>query len=328
MLKAYITGATGCVGRNLIDILLKDGWQIIVLHRPNSNLSSLTGYNVSFREVDFTNYNSVCEAITDKVDAIFHIGANLSHDPRDSVDQIVDNYIGTRNLISRCSTAKITKRFIHCSTGATGYCESLNIKESLKQYPGYVGSKKAAEIAIQELLESDSEFDAVILRPIIVVGKYDTNNYSQFFSMIRDGKLPFSIPGTLEFCNAGDVAKAHLSAFHNGLRGDIYWLGGEFLSWHEFFVRIAVLLNVKPPRKSPPIFVWKVLSHLIFTWSRITKSPVTITPDLIRLLGDGQPLNIDAVEKSKHVLGYVSKPLDHSLLECFEWMRQNEKGGQ
>lgn len=59
MKTAYVTGGTGCVGRNLIDELLGQGWHVIAAHRKSSNTSRLAGLTVELKEVDFYDPTSV-----------------------------------------------------------------------------------------------------------------------------------------------------------------------------------------------------------------------------------------------------------------------------
>ncbi len=78
-MKAYLTGGTGCVGRNLLDELLKNNWEVIVLHRRSSDLSKLDGCDVEFREVDLHWGHSVVKAISEPADALFHTAGNVSY---------------------------------------------------------------------------------------------------------------------------------------------------------------------------------------------------------------------------------------------------------
>jgi dihydroflavonol-4-reductase len=118
MKTAYLTGATGCIGRNLVNELQKDGWNIIVLHRKSSDLSKLDGCNVSFQEVDITDIDSVRKALSKPADVLFHLAANLSTYWGDADIQWKENVLATRNLTTVAMERGIG-RFIFTSTGAT-----------------------------------------------------------------------------------------------------------------------------------------------------------------------------------------------------------------
>ena len=116
-----MTGATGCVGRNLVNELLSDGWQVTALHRRSSDSldARLDGCDVRFQEVNLHDEASTIVArIREPADAIFHAAANTSHWPAQRQQQFMDNVVATRNL-TKASLAAAVKRFIFTSTGAT-----------------------------------------------------------------------------------------------------------------------------------------------------------------------------------------------------------------
>jgi dihydroflavonol-4-reductase len=115
---AYVTGATGCVGRNLVDALLNEQWEVIGAHRKTSNVSRLKGLDVRLVEVDLHDPASVLASVPDGVDAIFHVAGNTSYWNVEAEEQWKDNVLATRNLV-QAALAKKVKRFIFTSTGAT-----------------------------------------------------------------------------------------------------------------------------------------------------------------------------------------------------------------
>lgn len=76
MVKALITGGTGFIGSHIARLLVADGHQVRILHRPNSKLTALEG--VSFesalgglREADMPALIRACEGC----DWVFHVAA-------------------------------------------------------------------------------------------------------------------------------------------------------------------------------------------------------------------------------------------------------------
>lgn len=320
MKTAFITGATGCVGRNLVDILQEDGWRIICLHRASSDLSRLEGCDVECREVNLHDLNDV-HSVIERADAIFHIAANVSHNPMYHAEQRKDNVIATYNLVM-ASLDKI-RRFVFTSTGAAARGDGLSYDEIDKLRSGYIKTKKQSEIIVDLAVENYG-LDAVTLRPIIIVGKYDYNNYSQIFSMLKTGKLRNSIPGALPFCNAEDIARAHLTAFERGRCGEQYYLGGEHTTWHDFCCRACDLMGIKHPRKPLPLWMYYVTSHCMMLHQKWTGKPALITPELVDLMStESNDLPYSEYEKTRTELGYESRSLDISLRECYDWMIDN-----
>lgn len=330
---AYITGATGCVGRNLVDILLEANWKIIVLHRKSSDLSKLDGCDVEFREVNLHKLKSVEHAMDVKADALFHIAANMNHNPtvreeqKAHEEQWKDNVLATKNLASVCLTNGV-KRFIHTSTGAAYFCDNMSIEEMNKVRCCYMRTKKLAEMEIKNSIENG--LDAVILRIPIVVGEYDYNNYSQIFSLLKTNKLKFSIPGCLIFAHVKEIAEAHLAAFENGKNTETYYLSGEFASWHEFCVIASNLMGIKPPRKPLPIWCYYMIARGMRIASYFTNKKPLMSQELIDLM-TAMPCTEDFVPdfeymKTKKDLGYEwTMPLSQSLHKCYDWLVENNK---
>jgi len=322
---AYVTGATGCVGRNLIDTLLQHNCDVVVLHRKSSDLSKLHGCDVKYIEVDLHNLQSTNIALARGGDAVFHVAANVQHSKRHNDQQWLDNVVGTTNLVESCLRAHIG-RFIFTSTGAAGMCDGMTMNEMIqyRRKSNYAVTKKLSEVAVQNGILRG--LDAVILRIPIVVGKYDYNNYSQIFNLLQKRKLKASIAGHLTFGNATDIANAHLSAYEHGHLGSTYYLGGEFTTWHDLCVRASWLLGVKPPMKPLPLCFYHGLARWLAIVSYFTGKEPLITPELVHLMSTTSTDFVTPAEYSRteNELGYVSSPLSQSLVECYQWLLLNK----
>ena len=157
-----MTGATGCVGRNLVNELLSDGWQVTALHRRSSDLTRLDGCDVRFQEVNLHDEASTMRAIREPADAIFHAAANTSHWPAERQQQFMDNVVATRNL-TKASLAAAVKRFIFTSTGATLPYQGADERLAGKIDNGYIRTKRLSELEIFKSAEEG--LDAVLTSP-------------------------------------------------------------------------------------------------------------------------------------------------------------------
>lgn len=251
---AVVTGATGCIGRNLVDVLLADRWDVIALHRRSSDITRLAGLPLELRTVNLHNRRSVLAAVPKRPDAVFHCAANLSHHKADYQAQWKDNVLATRNMVAASITRK-ARRFILTSTGAvTGPSKG-----------GYATTKRQAEGEVGGI-------EHAILRLPIVIGRYDWNNYSRLFRM----RLPFALPGYVSVLDARDAAAAHLPA--TGLQE----IGGHRTTWLDLFQRIARCSGVKPPTHTLPRW-WLLVAAYAMS---VQRRPI-LTPDLVRLLDCG-----------------------------------------
>ena len=49
---AFVTGGTGFVGINLIELLVDEGWEVTALHRASSNLEYLKRFPIDTVKID------------------------------------------------------------------------------------------------------------------------------------------------------------------------------------------------------------------------------------------------------------------------------------
>lgn len=317
MKTCYLTGATGCVGHNLAEELVKDGWDVIALHRKTSDLSRLKDLRIRFQEVDLYDRESVRSSINPNADAIFHCAGNTSHWPKEEPQQWKDNVLTTRNLV-QAALEKNTRRFIFTSTGATNIYKIFDKKTVEKYEEGYIRTKRLSEIEVEQGIARG--LDAVILKPGIVVGAYDYNSYSQIFKMLNSRGPKIIFPGRTEFCHARSVARGHILAFEKGRKGDIYELGGHITTWLEFSQKICECLKVSPPQKVTPFPVLDVLSYAMLWSSDIFNFRPPLTPPLVglmKLLTEEDPKQ---KEKTRMELGYSSSSLEVMIQDCYQWM--------
>ncbi len=317
MKRCYLTGATGCVGRNLAEELIHDRWDVVVLHRKSSDLSRLDGLKVHFQEVDLFDLDSVTRSIQPNSDALFHCAGNTSHWEKEADQQWKDNVLATRYLVQAALKNK-TKRFIFTSTGATNPYQNTDPVTAQKINEGYIRTKRLAELEVYNGIKQG--LDAVIVKPGIVVGAYDYNSYSQIFKMLKNGPLRIIFPGGAVFCHAKSVARGHIQAFENGTSGESYELGGTYATWLEFAKRVCVFLKVPQPRATTPLAILYPLSYVMVFFSYIFNFKPPLTPGLLGLMKIS--VDADPLEKRKSAveLGYESSSLDVMIEDCCQWM--------
>ncbi len=322
MKRAYVTGGTGCVGRNIVNELLLEDWEVVVLYRTSSDISRLAGLRVKFQEVNLHDLESVRKSISGSVDAIFHAAGNTSHWSAEIEQQWKDNVLATRNLV-KIALEKNVKRFIFTSTNATQDFQGYDAQFSQRIASPYVRTKRLAELEVYAA--SERGLDIVILRPIIVIGAYDYNSYAQIFTNVAKTKLPFAFPGRIVFCHAGDVAKAHVQAFEKGRRCEHYVLGGTYSTWLDVFQRIARMMSVKSKVRTAPYWALLAVSHILNFIAKLTTKKPVITPELVHLLHDAPDVSYYEKQKAKQDLGYTSRSLDVMLHDCYKWLIKEKK---
>ncbi len=117
---AFVTGATGFLGLNLVRQLCEAGWQVVALHRPQSDLKYLQRFPVRRAVAAIEDRDALEQAMPAGVDVVFHSAANVSYWSGHKARQTRTNVDGTRNLVD-VALRRDVKKFVHTSsTGIYG----------------------------------------------------------------------------------------------------------------------------------------------------------------------------------------------------------------
>ncbi len=317
---AFVTGATGFLGLNLVQQLVEDGWQVTALHRASSNLTYLRRFPVTLTVGTVEDPASLDAAIPDRVDAVFHVAGDVSFWRGHNKRQRRVNVDGTSNVCKAALRAE-AKRFVHTSSIAAyglphGPFDETAPLRGKASWIGYLNSKARGEMAVQNAIAWG--LDAVILNPANIIGPYDTANWSQLFTLVAEDKLPGIPPGRAPFCHVRDVARAHISAVERGRTGENYILGGPLATYAEAFAVVGDLLGHPVNAKTLPAFALKLAASL----SELRALPTRTEPDLTREMAALLSADILAQSgKAARELGYASPSLEAMFRDCHDWLR-------
>ncbi len=193
MKTAFITGATGFLGTNIVRQLIDAGVTIHALKRSTSNTAALDGLDVQWHNGDVTNKADLSDACPEGVDVFFHAAADTSMWKRKNTHQNQVNLVGTDNAIN-VALEKGAKRFVHTSSiAAYGVHEDLITEETLQlgelSISNYYRTKHQSERKVKDAV-IHKDLNAVILNPCHLVGAPDFHNWSQMMYMVKHNKLP------------------------------------------------------------------------------------------------------------------------------------------
>lgn len=308
---AYLTGATGGLGRNILIKLISDGWHVTCLHRQSSNFKSINYPNTTHKIVDFNYPPSIYYSLAHKdINAFFHCSGNMSTWKKEQGLQWDANVNNTRNIINTCKSFNVEK-FIFTSTAAT--CDRGNIYEIPYQY---IRTKAIAEDIVEK-----SGLNYIIMKPCVLLGKYD-RNYIKLFDLVNKSKFKIIFPGSIEFCHIEDVAQAHVRAYYDGKIGEKYILGGRYHTWLELFQWIYSLLKEPYPVKPSSIRYLKFVARLSQLKGFLTRSSPLLTTELVDLLTCGKKLRDFEVKKAEKDLGYHCRSLETMVKDMFDYWIQ------
>jgi len=319
MKTAFVTGAGGFLGLNLVKLLLENRWKIKAFDLNVSKLRQFDSSRLQSVKGDITDSASCEEAMPDNVDAVFHLAGDTTHWKPGNTRQTLINVDGTRIMVET-AIKKRARRFIFTSSiGAYGAHSDTITEESpstaLDSIINYWRTKRFAEQKVRQGIERG--LDAVILNPANIIGPHDDSGWSRLFFLIEKGKLAGAPPGSASFCHAGEVARAHMLAFEKGRSGHNYLLGGSDGTWLEFVQQIGRLLGRKVPDKPLPAFILKSIGRISLWISYLTRKEPDITPEKAYLVSTKLICNSD---KARKELGYRVVSLEAMLEDCHQWL--------
>lgn len=319
MPQAFVTGATGFVGINLVDELVARNWQVTCLVRRGSNTSLIGRRPVGLATGSITDIDSLREAMPPAVDVVFHVAGDTNLWSRNNARQTANNVDGTRNM---CAVAleKGAKRFVHTSTISAWGLIDGPITEDTPQQGGasWINYQRSKYLAEQEVKQAIARgLDAVILNPGAIVGAQDSHTWARLFLMVAEDELPGIPPGGVSFTHVREVVKAHIAAAEKGATGENYVLGGTDATMRDFVAEIARRLGKSRVPPVVPLAVLKVMGRLYALKGLLTGREPPVTPEAAAMAAKSNPC---PSLKAQRELGYRPVPLADMVADCADWL--------
>jgi nucleoside-diphosphate-sugar epimerase len=315
---AFVTGATGFLGLNLVDSLTTAGWKVIALVRPTSDLTYLKRFPCELAEGSIEDAASLDRAVPRDAGVIFHVAGDVSFWSQHRERQTRTNVQGTKNIVA--TALKRNAFLIHTSsTSVYGFQSSIFDETAAHLGKGswfhYMHTKALAEEEVRSGIKSGLR--SVFLNPANIIGAYDRQNWARLIILAAKGKLPTIPPGRGSFCHASEVARAHIAAVDRGRVGENYILAGADASFAEVIRTIGDIVGRKvPTRVARPGFLRRA-GRVLGWWSMLSRREPLITPESAVFLCADLTCRGD---KAVRELGYQPPTLRAMLEDSYRWL--------
>jgi GDP-L-fucose synthase len=233
--SVLVTGATGLIGRQLIDLLLERKAKITAVSLDKLNESENIRYkDIKFVIGDLRDFN-VCIKLTESCDIVFHL-AGIKGSPLLTKKQPSTFFVNTMmfniNMIEAARRNKV-KNFLYTSTvgvyaPATKFYEESVWQTMPSKNDWFAGwAKRMGELQIESARIEFQWEGTHIIRPSNVYGPWD--NFDLATSMvipslivrIANGENPLKVWGdgsaVRDFIHAKDVARAMMFVVENNI---------------------------------------------------------------------------------------------------------------
>jgi dihydroflavonol-4-reductase len=325
-MRAFVTGATGFIGGNLVRQLLADGCDVRVLVRSGSDLRNLIGLAVEKVEGDLSDPLQLKQQMLG-CEVIFHLAAHYSLWLRDREAIYRVNVEGTKNMLRAAREAGLA-RFIHTSSVAAIGVPPVGMQASEKTQTrceelvsDYKKSKFLAEQAALEAAQNGQ--DVVIVNPSTPVGAFDVRPTPTGEIVLRflQDRMPAYVHTGLNLIDVRDVARGHILAWQKGRSGERYILGNRNLTLKEMLQMLSKITGQPAPRFAVPHAI-----PLAVAWIDEML--------LARLFGKTPQVSYYSVQMSRQAMYYDSSkavcelglpqhPIEIALENAVRWFREN-----
>jgi len=304
----FLTGGSGLVGSHAAEEALKRGLRVKALVRPTSDTTWLDRWGVEKIVGDLEDAEALRRGC-DGADWIFNCAAKVGD--WGTLDEFRRLNVEALALLLDAAVEAKPKRFVHVSSlgvyeGRDHYGTDESTPPAAHSLDAYTRSKTEAEqLALR--YHREKGLPVAIVRPGFIYGERDRTVLPKLLSALRRGTFAYFGSGeqVLNCVHVKNLVHAiFLAAEVPEAVGEVFNItDGQRVTKRQFVSRVAELAGLKPPRRTIPRGVAKVLATVV---ERVAKARGATRPPLInkaryKFLG----LNLDySIEKARRVLGY------------------------
>jgi nucleoside-diphosphate-sugar epimerase len=328
-MRVFVTGSTGFIGSRLVAKLAREEHLVHALYRSEKKIPPGLSCNIKLFKGDLTDKESLEKAIQG-CEAVIHMAAFAGVWHRDEREIYRLNVDSTRTILEIAAKSGVKRCLVTSTAGVFGPSENNILSENSPGPAGYFTpyerSKALMEKEVGKLVQSGQ--DIVMVNPTRLYGPgplNDANSVTRLVKMYCEGKwhiLPGNGESVGNYVYVDDVVDGHLLALEKGHSGERYILGGENVSYKDFFLLIDKLTGRHHWLVKFPLPFMLGAADLMISFARITGIPPMITPELVRKYNHHWKLS---TEKAQSELGYHPLSLTQGLAATIQWLNKTKK---
>ena len=238
--KALVTGGTGLIGRQVVEILINSGAKVQIVSLDKININKRAKHIFG----DLTDFE-FCKKITTNIDFVFHLAGikgSIEVTKAKPASFFVPLLMMNTNVLEACRINKVKKIVYTSSIGAYSNAEIFREPkdkdrifegEPMDMFPGW--AKRMAEMQISSYKIQYGLKNFAIVRPCNVYGpgdNFDPENamvVPSLMARIKKGENPLVVWGdgkaVRDFAYSRDVAEGVILALNYGTSGSFVNLG-------------------------------------------------------------------------------------------------------
>jgi nucleoside-diphosphate-sugar epimerase len=299
-----VTGATGFIGRRLVELLVAAGRPVRALARATSNTAGITGAEIV--QGDLLDPASLEPALRG-VRCVHHLAAAIG-DWGPAALFRETNTTGTRNLLEAAARASCA-RFVFVSSFAVygsallqdEPCDEERALSGTTASP-YASSKRAAEALVREH-QAASRMATTVIRPGNVYGSRSRLWVDEVVKVLRRGAAPLVGGGhrNATLAHVDNVADLIIRAGDDpAAAGKIYNVtDGSDVTWRRYFTDLARAAGAEEPTRVIPESIAVAAACLLEAGARLIrkKDRPLLTREAVRVLRCRAPIPIARAQR-------------------------------
>jgi farnesol dehydrogenase len=324
-LGIFVTGATGFIGRRLVETLLTQKEKIHILCRSSSDISGLDHPQLNIFRGSLSNVNDISQAILG-CNQVYHLAAlakNWAPDPS-VFDEV--NVAGTNHILEAAKKHSVEKVVITSTSmtfkpsGQNPVHEADGRAEHI--LTDYARSKVKSEDSAMTYV--DRGLSVVFVNPTRVFGPglmTEGNSATLMIDLYIQGKWRFILGDGSAIGNYGfvdDIVSGHILAMKNGRSGERYILGGENLSYNQFFEVLSDISNKYYRIFHIPQSLVMLVSKMELIRAKYLRGYPLITPEWVEVFSKHWAFSC---KKAEDELGYRITPFREAIGKTLDWIR-------
>lgn len=329
-MKIFVTGITGFIGSNLVKDLLAEGHQVNALVRSSTEPREFSSPNLHLFRGNLENKEALFKGM-EGCDKVFHLAAFAkpwSEDPGIFYKINVEGSVNVFEVARESGVGKVvftsSAATISPSTGLIPADETT--PRTIPFYNEYESSKSEAEKIAADF--SKNGLPVVIVNPSRVFGPGPLNASNSVTKMINGyctGKWRI-IPGNGKkvgnYVFIKDVVRGHKLASEKGRAGERYILGGQNLSFSDFFSILGKLHDKRRKMINLPVFAMNAAAKFLEFQNKISGIPPVITAQWVTKYLHDWCLSSSKAEQE---LGYSITPFEIGVRKTMDWLTDSKK---